>query len=142
MSQARRRRRHPRVADAVGRPASGRNAETRHDIVPGARLSVSFSRTPKARRRCPGRTCPASAPLTAILTAAREAGTRAAAQALADAAAGGCAHTRASAAYQVPARLRELVNSRDLMCTFPTCRQPAWRCDTDHTQPFDQGGPT
>jgi hypothetical protein len=38
--------------------------------------------------------------------------------------------------------LREFVNARDLTCTFPTCRQPAWRCDTDHTQPFDQGGPT
>ena len=78
----------------------------------------------------------------AIITAARTAADRAAGRMAADAAAGGCAHTQASPAYQVPARLREFINLRDLTCRFPTCRQPAQRCDADHTKPYDQGGPT
>jgi hypothetical protein len=78
----------------------------------------------------------------AIIVASRRAVGQAAGRAAADAAAGGCAHTQASPAYQVPARLREFVNLRDLTCRFPTCRQPAWRCDADHTQPHHQGGPT
>jgi hypothetical protein len=80
--------------------------------------------------------------LAAILDAAREAARQADARAVADAAVGGCAHTQASPAYQVPARLRDYVNLRDLTCRFPTCRQPAWRCDTDHTHPYDQDGLT
>ena len=80
--------------------------------------------------------------LAAIITAAREAVAQAAERAEADAAAGGCAHAQASPAYQVPTRLREFVSLRDLTCRFPTCRQPAWRCDADHTRPFDQDGPT
>ncbi len=71
----------------------------------------------------------------AIITAARQAADRAAGRMAADAAAGGCAHTQASPAYQVPARLREYINLRDLTCRFPTCRQPAQRCDADHTNP-------
>ncbi|HEX9623465.1 MAG TPA: HNH endonuclease signature motif containing protein, partial [Streptosporangiaceae bacterium] len=83
-----------------------------------------------------------AAVLTAIITAAQKAAGQAAERTAADAAAGGCAHTQASLAYEVPVRLREIVNLRDLTCRFPTCRQPAWRCDADHTQPYDQGGPT
>ena len=79
---------------------------------------------------------------TAIIIAARRAVDRAARRAAADAAAGGCAHTQASPAYQVPARIREFINLRDLTCRFPTCRQPAQHCDADHTKPYDQGGPT
>jgi hypothetical protein len=78
----------------------------------------------------------------AIVTAGGHAADRAAERAAADAAAGGCAHTQASQAYQVPRGLREFVNVRDLTCRFPTCRQPASRCDADHTRPFDQNGPT
>jgi hypothetical protein len=80
--------------------------------------------------------------LAAIITAARNAAAEAAERAAADTAAGGCAHTQASQAYQVPVRLREFVNLRDLTCRFPTCRQPAWHCDADHTRPYDQGGLT
>jgi hypothetical protein len=80
--------------------------------------------------------------LDAIITAARHAASQAAERAAADTAAGGCAHTQASLAYQAPAGLREFVNARDLTCRFPTCRQPAWRCDADHTRPYDQDGPT
>jgi Domain of unknown function (DUF222) len=80
--------------------------------------------------------------LAAIIPAARHAADKAGERAAADTAAGGCAHLQASAAYQVPARLREFMNLRDLTCRFPTCRQPAWRCDADHTKPYDQGGPT
>jgi hypothetical protein len=90
--------------------------------------------------QCPDETVAAVA--AAIITAALQAADRAAGRAAADAAAGGCAHAQASAAYQVPARVREFVNLRDLTCRFPTCRQPAQRCDADHTKPYDQGGPT
>ncbi len=80
--------------------------------------------------------------LTRALRAAGRAAARAAAQADADHAAGGCAHTGATTAYRPPPRLHETVTARDLTCRFPSCRQPAWRGDLDHTQPYDQGGRT
>ncbi|HTP17251.1 MAG TPA: HNH endonuclease signature motif containing protein [Streptosporangiaceae bacterium] len=74
-------------------------------------------------------------------TAARAAA-RAAAQAQADAAAGGCAHQTESHGYRPPPRIHEFVVARDMTCRFPTCRQPAWRGDLDHTIPHDHGGRT
>lgn len=38
--------------------------------------------------------------------------------------------------------LRELILARDQRCRFPGCEQPARRCDIDHAQPWDKGGPT
>lgn len=70
---------------------------------------------------------------------------RARARAEVDAAAEGCAHHDQSAAYRPPPRLREYVTARDLTCRNPVCRQPAWRADLDHTQPWapdGQGGRT
>lgn len=55
---------------------------------------------------------------------------------------GGCAHAEATTAYRPSRRLWEHVTARDVTCRFLTCRQPAWRCDLDHTTPFDQGGRT
>jgi hypothetical protein len=52
----------------------------------------------------------------------------------------GCAHAGESPAYRPSQRLRELVIARDVTCRFPTCRQPAWRADLDHTIPYEQGG--
>lgn len=47
-----------------------------------------------------------------------------------------------SAAYR-PRRLLDLaVRARDRTCCFPGCRQPAHRCDLDHTVAHDRGGPT
>jgi len=47
-----------------------------------------------------------------------------------------------SAAYR-PRRLLDLtIRARDRTCCFPGCRQPAHRCDLDHTIPHDQDGPT
>lgn len=48
----------------------------------------------------------------------------------------------ASRAYRPPPRLRDYVCARDITCTFPTCRQPAWRTDLDHTVPWHLGGAT
>lgn len=65
--------------------------------------------------------------------------------ALLRAAARTCARARgacASTAYRPPLRLREYVIARDITCTFPTCRQPAWRTDLDHTVPWHRGGAT
>jgi hypothetical protein len=98
---------------------------------------------------CSAQACSASAGqseltelLSAVAAAGQEAAGRAAERAAADAAAGGCAHAGSSAAYEPPPRLREFVSQRDLTCRFPTCRQPASRCDLDHTAPYDQGGLT
>jgi hypothetical protein len=79
---------------------------------------------------------------TALLRAADRAADSARAARLANEAAGGCAHLGGSAAYRPSPRLREFVAARDLTCTFPTCGQPAWRADLDHTVPWHRGGPT
>jgi hypothetical protein len=47
-----------------------------------------------------------------------------------------------SVAYR-PRQLLDLaVRARDRTCCFPDCRQPAHRCDLDHTIPHEHGGPT
>jgi len=89
---------------------------------------------------------PVSADLPVILQrtlrAAAKAAEKARLQAVVDAEAGGCAHGQASPSYQPPPRLREFVTARDVTCRFVTCRQPVWRCDLDHSVPFDKGGKT
>jgi hypothetical protein len=55
---------------------------------------------------------------------------------------GDCAHVGGTTAYRPSPRQREFVTARDLTCTFPTCRQPAWKADLDHTVPWHRGGPT
>ena len=85
-------------------------------------------------------------PAGGIAAAAFQAAARALAQALAeaeaDAAAGGCAHHGESRAYRPPPRLRDYITARDVTCRFPPCRQPTWRADLDHTEPWDDGGRT
>jgi hypothetical protein len=80
--------------------------------------------------------------LQRTLRAAAKAAEKARLRAVTDADAGGCAHGQASPSYQPPPRLREFVTARDVTCRFPTCRQPVWRCDLDHSVPFDKGGRT
>jgi hypothetical protein len=55
---------------------------------------------------------------------------------------GTCSHARKAPGYVPPGRLRHLVTIRQPRCCFPGCRQPAHRCDLDHTIPFDAGGLT
>ncbi len=45
-------------------------------------------------------------------------------------------------AYEVPERLAEQTELRDLSCVFPWCTRPARRCDHDHAIPYDAGGTT
>jgi hypothetical protein len=78
----------------------------------------------------------------ALLRAAQRAAARARATHATNRAAGGCAHPGATGVYRPPPRLREFVVARDGTCTFPTCGQPAWRADLDHTIPWHHGGPT
>jgi hypothetical protein len=82
----------------------------------------------------------------ALLRAAERAAARVAARARAthapNHAADACAHLGATGAYRPPPRLREFVVAKDGTCTFPTCGQPAWRGDLDHTIPWHHGGPT
>ncbi|MDO4899932.1 HNH endonuclease signature motif containing protein [Actinomyces sp.] len=44
--------------------------------------------------------------------------------------------------YRPPAALRDLVQTRDVSCTFPGCTVPASRCDIDHVQAWADGGTT
>jgi Domain of unknown function (DUF222) len=44
--------------------------------------------------------------------------------------------------YRPPQPLTDHVIARDPVCAFPTCNQPAYRADIDHTHPFGRGGPT
>ena len=53
-----------------------------------------------------------------------------------------CVHEEASPSYQVPDSMRALVEARDQTCGFPICRQPAWRCEQDHTIAYRLGGRT
>ena len=80
--------------------------------------------------------------LQRTMAAAAKAAESARLQAFADTAAGGCAHALASAAYAPPPRLRDFITARDGTCRFPTCRQPVWRCDLDHSVPYQKGGKT
>ncbi len=43
--------------------------------------------------------------------------------------------------YQPGVELREFVMARDRTCRFPTCRQPAARCQLDHVVPFTADRP-
>jgi len=88
----------------------------------------------------PGRDLPVI--LQRTMAAAAKAAESARLQAFADTAAGGCAHALASAAYAPPPRLRDFITARDGTCRFPTCRQPVWRCDLDHSVPYQKGGKT
>jgi hypothetical protein len=44
--------------------------------------------------------------------------------------------------YRPAQRLRDFVSARDDVCAFPTCNQPGYRCEYDHTMPYGTGGPT
>jgi hypothetical protein len=41
--------------------------------------------------------------------------------------------------YRPPAALADLIRGRDQTCRFPGCRQPAHRCDLDHTIAYPAG---
>lgn len=44
-------------------------------------------------------------------------------------------------AYEVPARLKELVRLRDGSCLFPGCHAPGLRSQHDHREPYDYDDP-
>ena len=47
-----------------------------------------------------------------------------------------------SGKYRPPQRLRDFVSARDDVCAFPTCNQPGYRCEYEHTVSFSAGGST
>ena len=49
---------------------------------------------------------------------------------------------RGRSRYQPPDSVADHVRHRDRTCRFPGCHQPARRCDLDHRQPWNDGGPT
>jgi hypothetical protein len=129
-----------------GSPGSGSPASRSTARSPASGSTVAGRVTltvPEDILSCPPQTELASGDiLVRALRAAGRAATAAAVRGAADAAAGGCAHTTATASYRPPPRLRDYVVARDLTCRFPSCGQPAWRGDLDHTQPWDCGGLT
>ncbi|MFL6163057.1 MAG: DUF222 domain-containing protein [Jatrophihabitantaceae bacterium] len=44
--------------------------------------------------------------------------------------------------YRPARRLRDFVAARDDVCAFPTCNQPGYRCEYEHTTPYSEGGST
>ena len=44
--------------------------------------------------------------------------------------------------YTPTAAVKRLTKLKNTTCVFPHCTQPSGRCDIDHNQPFDKGGPT
>ncbi|HEX8093430.1 HNH endonuclease signature motif containing protein [Jatrophihabitans sp.] len=44
--------------------------------------------------------------------------------------------------YRPSQRLRDFVAARDSVCGFPTCSQPAYRCEYEHITPYGRGGQT
>jgi hypothetical protein len=83
-----------------------------------------------------------SGPLAKVLAAALRAGAKAFSARRSRIAAGSCTHEEARPDYRVPDSMRAFVEARDQTCGFPTCRQPAWRCEQDHTIAHRLGGPT
>jgi hypothetical protein len=55
---------------------------------------------------------------------------------------GTCEHGHQESRYEPSRRLQHLIWARGTTCSAPGCRQPAARCDLDHTVPYDQGGRT
>jgi hypothetical protein len=55
---------------------------------------------------------------------------------------GDCDHAGETVAYRPSPGLRHLVEIRHATCTYPGCRQPAARCDADHTVAYHRGGRT
>ncbi len=43
--------------------------------------------------------------------------------------------------YRPPQATRDITTTLATTCRFPSCRQPAWRCDLDHRDPFDHHDP-
>uniref|UniRef100_UPI001F0C874D HNH endonuclease signature motif containing protein n=1 Tax=Nocardioides speluncae TaxID=2670337 RepID=UPI001F0C874D len=48
----------------------------------------------------------------------------------------------ATAAYEIPDRIRDHVIARDPTCVFPHCSRNARSCDLDHITPYARGGRT
>src|SRR3954447_6638427 len=44
--------------------------------------------------------------------------------------------------YTPDAALRRVLESRDVTCRYPGCQTPAQWCDTEHRDPYDDGGAT
>lgn len=55
---------------------------------------------------------------------------------------GDCEHRHQEAGYQPSRSLQHLIWARTPTCAAPGCRNPAARCDLDHTKPYDRGGRT
>jgi len=43
--------------------------------------------------------------------------------------------------YRPSQATRDIATTLATTCRFPSCRQPAWRCDLDHRDPFDHDDP-
>jgi len=122
------------------RPPAGREPPDLTDVVGRVTVVLPAAVLDSAPRSAD---CRNAGIYAEIISAARRALAPARQRAAADqGTAAGCAHTEATASYRPPPRMREYVVARDLTCRYPSCGQPAWRGDLDHTHPWEQGGLT
>ncbi|HET9894387.1 MAG TPA: DUF222 domain-containing protein [Streptosporangiaceae bacterium] len=137
------RRRHPRAGPAPPVPPSARQRPGQCGLI--RRVTVTVTRKDLAAAQESGGQADDGglpAKLAQVLAAAHRAADHATQIAADNSAEAGCAHSEATDAYRPPPRLAEFIAARDVTCRFPTCRQPAARCDIDHTRPYDQHGKT
>ncbi len=125
-------------------PPPGSGMVARVTVTIPQKTITAAARAPSGPRQrgSPGGPGPRGGIAAAALRVGARALDSARARAAADQAAGGCAHTDESPSYRPPPRLREHVIARDVTCRNPSCGQPAWRGDLDHTIPWDDGGRT
>ncbi len=50
-------------------------------------------------------------------------------------------HASARFGYRPSQKQRDIVTTLAATCRFPSCRQPAWRCDLDHRDAYDHNSP-
>jgi len=135
-------------AVAVERARPSRRHCTRTDetgitgVVGRVTIAITESGLASAHAAAPGGVSPICDIAAALLRAADRAAARAQAERDANAGAAGCAHTLAADSYRPTTRVRDFVAVRDITCRFPTCGQPTWRTDLDHTVPWHKGGLT
>jgi Domain of unknown function (DUF222) len=135
-----------RVSSGVGSAAAAAaGGRERPEAVPGVVGRVTLTIPAgllNARARLATQDLAAAGGLAKVLERALRAGADAFSADRSRAGPGRCTHEQASPGYRVPDPMRALVEARDRTCGFPTCRQPAWRCEQDHTVAYRLGGAT
>ncbi|MBM9467984.1 HNH endonuclease signature motif containing protein [Nakamurella leprariae] len=144
---------HPASASSAGIPAEGTHSQP--SAAPG-QTGTRQGRRPHLTVTIAATTLAGADDLPALLAgfgpipaglARAIAASAATITALATDPATGAAVAAGELQYRPRQDLRDRTTALRPTCTFPSCRQPAWRCDLDHRDRYDQeqpdrGGPT